>query len=328
MIRSVLLTLFLVATAGLTVQAQGLPGDDPLMLVISPSYPRPYQSVSVSPRSTLIDLSASAVRISVNGTRIYEGSGTQGAITRAGGLGERTTITVSVTDPSGKTYTKEQVIRPAEVSLVLEPVSTAHPFYQGGGLVASESRVRLIALADLRSAPGTRLPASSLIYTWKLGNRTLTDASGIGRSTLIATAPVRYRNADITLTVTSPDNSLVGEAKTTVSAVDPVTRIYRNDPLLGPNYDVALSGSFVMPDTEATFRAVGYFFAVPPTFAWTVNSNTNGTDKDITVRATGNGQGTAKLGVTATEPATRRSAGSQVTVDFGAASGSFGFFGL
>ena len=73
---------------------------------------------------------------------------------------------------------------------------------------------KTVALADFQSAPGTRLPASSLVYTWRLGNRVLTDSSGIGKSTLLATAPVRYRNADITVTVTSPDNSLVGEAAT------------------------------------------------------------------------------------------------------------------
>ncbi len=326
MIRAVLFIL-LAGSLTLSAQAQMLPGSDPLTLTVSPQYPRPYQTVTVSPRSTLLDLSASTVRVSVNGTNVYEGSGTQATSVRAGALGERTTIVVTVVDPSGKTYTKTQVLRPAEVSLVLEPASTAHPFYQGGGLVASEGQVRLIALADLRSTPGTRLPASSLVYTWRLGNRVLTDSSGIGRSTLVAAAPVRYRNADVTVTVTSPDSALVGEARTVISAVDPVARIYRNDPLLGPNFDTALTSSFSMPDTEATFRAVGYFFAIPPTFAWTVNNATNGTDKDLTVRATGNGQGTARLGVTATEPESRRSAASQVTVDFGASTG-FGFFGL
>lgn len=327
MIRALLLAILLIGTSIPAALAQGLPGTDPLTLVVSPQYPRPYQTVSVAPRSSLLDLSASTVRVSVNGERVYEGSGTQATNVRAGALGERTTVVVSVTDPSGRVYTKTQVLRPAEVSLILEPASTAHPFYRGGGLVASEGRVRLIAVPDLRSAPGTRLPASSLVYTWRLGDRILTDSSGIGRSTLTAEAPVRYRNANISVTVTSPDNSLVGEARTIVSAVDPVARMYRNDPLLGPNFDVALSDRFSMPDTEATFRAVGYFFATPPTFAWTVNNNTNGTDKDLTVRATGNGQGAARLGVTVTEPETRRSAESRVTVDFGASTG-FGFFGL
>ena len=325
MLRLVSLLALLLSAAG--VHAQGLPGSDPLTLVISPQYPRPYQSVTIAPRSTLIDLTARTVRVSVNGITVYEGSGTQPTTFRTGGLGEQTTVVVTVTDPAGRTYTARQVLRPAEVSLIVEPVSTAHPFYQGGGLVASEGRVRLVAIADMRTAAGARLSNANLIYTWRLGNRILTDSSGIGRSTLTATAPVRYRNADITVTVTSPDSTLVGEARTIVSPVDPVARIYRNDPLLGPNFDVALADRFSMQDTEATFRAVGYFFSIPPTFAWTVNNATNGTDKDITVRATGNGQGTARLGVTATEQQTRRSAESRVTIDFGASSG-FGFFGL
>lgn len=325
MIRAALLTLLF--TGSLVAHAQDIGGTDPLTLVVSPEYPRPYQTVTIAPRSTLIDLSASTVRVSVNGTNTYEGSGTQPTSIRTEGLGERTTVVVTVVDPSGRTYTETLVIRPAEVSLVLEPASTAHPFYKGGGSVASEGDVRLVAIPDLRSAPGTRLPASGLVYTWRLGNQVLTDSSGIGRSTLIATAPVRYRNANISVTVTSPDNTLVGQANTVVSAVDPVARIYRNDPLLGPNFDTALTERFSMPDTEATFRAVGYFFAVPPAFAWTVNNATSGTDKDITVRATGSGQGTAALSLTATETESRRNAESRVTIDFGSAAG-FGFFGI
>lgn len=323
-IVSVALLFLLMATSA---AAQELPGTDPLTLIVSPEYPRPYQSVTIAPRSTLLDLSASTVRVSVNNSNVYEGSGTRGVTVRAGALGERTTVVVTVTDPAGNVYTKTQVLRPAEVSLVLEAASTAHPFYQGGGLVASEGQVRLVALADLRTEPGTRLSNANLVYTWRLGNRILTDSSGIGRSTLIATAPVRYRNADISVTVTSPDSSLVGEARTIVSATDPAARIYRNDPLLGTNFDIALSDRFSMPDTESTFRAVGYFFAAPPSFAWTVNKATNGTDKDITVRATGSGQGTARIGLTATEQETRRSASAAVTVDFGKSTG-FGFFGL
>lgn len=312
---------------GVPAYAQMLPGTDPLSLVVTPEYPRPYQTVSVAPRSTLVDLSASTVRVSVNGTNVYEGSGTKATTFVAGANGERTTVTVTVTDPSGRVYTKQHVIRPAEVSLVMEPVSTSHPFYQGGGLVASEGRVRLAALADLRSAPGTRLAPQNLVYTWRLGNRILTDSSGIGRSSLTATAPVRFRNADVSVTVTSPDNTLVGFARTTVSPVDPVARIYQNDPLLGPNFDTALEGRFSMEDTEATFRAVGYFFKVPPTFSWTVGGAVSGTDKDITVRSTGAGQGTAAIGLSALEPETRRSADSRFTVEFGTGTG-FGFFGL
>ena len=323
-----LVVLAALLCAAVPASAQILPGTDPLTLVITPSYPRPYQSVSIVPRSTLVDLSASTVEISVNGISIYSGSGTEGATTRVGGLGEKTTVLLKVTDPSGQTYSKQVTLRPAEVSLVMEPVSTTHPFYLGGSLVAGGGDVRLIAIPDLRTAPGTRLSAGSLIYNWRIGDQLLTDYSGIGRSTLTASAPPRYRNAVVTVTVTTPDNTLVGEAKTTVTPVDPIARIYQNDPLLGPNFDVALGSRFSMPDTEATFRAVGYFFAVPPTLAWRVNSTTSGADKDITVRATGNGSGSAQIRLTASDPAHYQSADTAVSVGFGGSSGGLGIFGL
>ena len=326
-----LITLFFIGAlfyiGGMPVAAQMLPGTEPLTLIVSPEHPRPYQVVSVAPRSSLFDLAASTVRISVNGTNVYEGSGTRPTTFVAGALGERSTIVVTVTDPSGQVYTVERTITPAEVSLIIESDSTTHPFYQGGALVGSEGRIRLIALADLRSAPGTRLSPQSLVYTWRMGDRILTDHSGIGRSSLVATAPIRYRNADITVTVTSPDSRLVGFARTTVSPVDPIARMYQNDPLLGPNFDTALSGRFTMQDTEATFRAVGYFFKVPPTFSWKAGGSNGGNDRDMTVRSTGAGQGDAIIQLTATEPDTRRSAESRFTLQFGTSNG-FGFFGL
>jgi len=326
MIRATLL-LFLFASTALPAAAQGLPGAEPLSVTLVPQYPRPYQNITVAPRSTLVDLSASKVEILVNGAVIYTGSGTQPATARAGALGERTTILVRVTDPAGRVYSVQNVVRPAEVSLILEPVSTTHPFYKGGGLVASEGRVRLIAVPDLRTDAGTRLPASGLVYTWRVADRILTDSSGIGRSTLVANAPVRHRNADITVTVTNPDSSLVGEAKTTISAIDPLVRLYRNDPLLGPDFDTALTGRFTMPDTEATFRAVAYFFAAPPTLSWGVNGASSGGDKDITVRSTGSGGGTAQLQIAASDKEHYQFADERLSVAFGE-EGGLGIFGL
>lgn len=326
MIRGVALILLFFGLSFASVQAQSFVSTDPLTLVVSPAYPRPFQTVSISPRSTLIDLSASVVRVSVDGTEVYEGSGTRPVSITTGAVGQKTRVTVQVTAPDGQVYTKEQLFRPAEVSLVVEPESTSHPFYQGGSLVASEGLVRLVAIPDFRTNPATPLAAENLVYTWRHGDRILTDASGIGRSTLIARAPVRFRTADITVTVTSRDSTLVGEAQVRIAATDPVMRIYRNDPLLGTNFDVALPTSYTMTDTEATFRAIGYFFANSPSLSWSVNGAMSGTDRDITVRSTGVGQGSARISVSGTDN-TRRTAAVASTVQFGQATG-FGFFGL
>lgn len=310
-----------------TAFAQNFTGVDPLTVSISPSNPRPYQTVTVTPGSTLIDLLSGTVRVSVNGKSVAEGSGASSVPVTVGGPGESTVISVRVV-VAGQTYVKEITIRPADVALVVDPVSTAHPFYEGASLPAVQGRVRIVAVADMRSNPGTRLGAQNLVYTWKLGDKILADQSGIGRSVLTATAPVRYRDAQVSVTVTSPDNAnLVATAATTIAPVDPVIRIYRDDALMGPLFDHALTDSYTMGTGEESFRAVAYFFGAPPSLSWAVNDQVSSTDKDVTVRTTGSGAGIASLSLTATSPATNQTASNRLSVHFGAKS-SFNLFGF
>lgn len=317
---------FAASVTPLQLEAQALGSTDPLTLDVSPLYPKPYQTVTITPGSTVIDLSASIVTVSVNGQPVAKGSGAQDVAIQVGGIGELTKVVVTAVT-NGQTYSKELDFRPADVSLIEEPISTTHAFYKGGSLVASEGRVRLIAIPDLRTSPGNALSASNLIYTWKLGDQVLESSSGIGRFVLNATAPVRYRDADVTVTVTNADNTLVAQTTTTVSPVDPIVRTYQSDPLLGPLYDNALQSVFTMTDAEESFRAIGYFFASKPTLAWTVNDAASGGSPDLTVRSTGNGTGSAALAVTATLPDSSQSADTRFLLQFGDKQ-PLGIFGL
>lgn len=324
MFRVLMSALFLSALAG-SVPAHAQVGTAPVTISISPQYPRPYQTISITPRSTQLNLAASTVTVSVNGTVIEEGTGVVTAYTRVGAAGERAVIRVSVTS-AGQTYTAETSVRPADVSLIVEPISTAHPFYKGGTLVASEGRVRLVAIPDIRTANGAVAP-ENLVYTWRLGSQILEAASGIGRSSLTATAPVRYRDANVSVTVSTQDSAVVAQASTVIAPADPIVRIYRNDPLLGPIFDRAFSGTFAMNGEEDSFRMVPYYFAGRPALSWTVNAVASGGDDDITVRATGTGRGSALLSATARYADTFQSADTSLSVRFGE-DRALGIFGL
>lgn len=307
----------------LPVSAQQLPGVDALTLQTLPQYPRPYDTITITPHSTLVNLAASSMSISVNGSVV---STTRSATIRLGGPGSATAIRVVVTAPNGEVYTDELTIRPAEVSLIVEANSTTHPLYEGAALPAAEGRVRLIALPDFRSSPGARIPTSSLVYTWRLGSRILEDSSGIGRSTLIATAPVRYRDAIVTLTVATPDGSVSAETRVTVSPTDSLVRIYRYDPLLGPWYSGALFGSLTLSGSEDTFRAVPYFFSSAPTIAWSIDGVERRRGPDLTVRTEDNARGVAAVGVSATGASATERAAQALSVRFGSErQGIFGF---
>jgi hypothetical protein len=302
--------------------------EKPINSILTPTYPRPYQTATISPRSSLIDLTASTVVISVNGVVVQRGSGTQGAAVRIGGPGELTTIVVSVTAPTGKVYTDTILVRPADVALVVEPVTTVHPFYKGLPLTAPEGRVRLVAIPDIRTSPTASIDPSKLVYTWKLGERTLTDASGVGRSVLVASAPIKYRDATISLIVTSQDSSVVAQATAEISPRDPLVRMYPFDPLLGPNYDRAIETDYTLNATEGTLRAVPYFFATPPTIEWSVGGVVQSAQRDITVRATGSGRGTTALEVKARLLGTPNIATSRSLLRFGEPSSPFSIFGF
>jgi hypothetical protein len=305
--------------------AQG-PSTEPITIALTPAYPQPYGTVTISPRSTLIDLNRSTVTITVNGNELDKGSGALNALTTVGGAGERTTIVVTA-EVDGQTYRSELVVRPAEASLVVEPVSTTHPFYKGAGLVASEGLVRLVAIPDLRTAPSSPLAAKDLVYTWRVDGGILTSSSGIGKTTLIASAPVRHRNAAVSVMITSQDQSIVAEQTVTITPVDPLVRIYRTDPLLGPLFERALKSPFQLVSEEDGFRAVPYYFARTPIITWAVNGRATETDDEVTVRATGNNGGSAQLEASAREETTSQSARSTLTVRFGSNS-ILDFFGL
>ncbi len=320
MIRMLLALLLVLAPA--TLHAQVLPGVSPVVITLSPQYPRPYETVTVKLTSTVFSLPASTVTIYANGAVIGENTST--ATFQAGAAGSRTTIRAVVSNSDGTNEASVSVV-PTDIALIVEPTATAHAFYDGGVLPAPEGQVRVVALADFRSG-GTSIAPSNLIYTWKLGDKELAAESGAGKNVLTATGPTRYRDATVSVRVATRDGSIVGSASVVVAPVNPLVRIYRNDPLLGIDFANALSGTFTLPGTEEAFRAVGYHFGTNPTLSWTLNGTDTGTDPDLTLRTTGTEEGTALLGVSADGNGIFSHAESSLTVQFGRASNAlFGF---
>jgi hypothetical protein len=317
----IVLTLFFAFDA----HAQTL-GAEPLTVAVSPEYPQPYQTITITPSSNLIDLVASTVTISVNGKTIGKGSG-QKMNYQVGPAGEVDIITVTATTPSG-TYTKKVTLRPAGVALIMEPNSITHPFYEGGAQVASEGRLRIVALADFRTSDGRSIDPATLAYTWKSGDQILQNASGLGKSVLIADAPMRYRDTPVSITVSTADGSIAAQAAIPISPIDPYIIVYRDGPLFGPDFDKAITGTYAMASNEDSFRAVPYFFSSAPSFSWNVSGKQSGTEPVITVRTTGSDAGTSIISVDANQSGSYQSANTSFSIQYGQNERSLNIFGL
>ncbi|OGG72352.1 hypothetical protein A3E65_01465 [Candidatus Kaiserbacteria bacterium RIFCSPHIGHO2_12_FULL_56_13] len=287
-----------------------------LSLSIAPSYPRPGSTVTIAPENTLLDLANSTMSISVNGKNIYTGAAKAVQIS-LGGPGQTTTVGASVTS-LGRTYTRTLALKPGDVSLVVEPLATAPALYLGKPLVPLGGSARLVAVADFRTTPASRIDPATLSYAWSVDGTTLIGASGVGRSSVILPSPLAYRSRSVSVVVQSRDGSLVGGDSITLTSQNPVVRLYRNDPLQGIVFDEALRNTYAITSPEISFFAVPYSFTLSsgaPVLAWFLNGGAAEAGPSITLRPEGAGRGRASLLLRSS--AGEASAAAELSLTFG-----------
>lgn len=298
----------------------------PFSMTTSPQYPAPGGTVMLSFLSSSLDLANASVRVSANGKTLYDGS-VRAVAVPLGRAGSVTTVSATV-DAGGSTYTQTLSLQPEDVVLVAEPVASAPALYPGKPGVPIGGTVRVVAVANLRSASGAALSPAALSYAWTVDDTRIADASGIGKSAIMVASPLQFRARTVSVAVTSADGSLSGGASLTLSPVDPVVRIYENDPLLGVRFERALSGTYNIANAESSLFAASYSFPAAfggPNIAWFLDGAAAQTGAGITLRPTGAGAGQASLSAVAT--AGEAKAVQNLTLSFGQTSAP-NFFGL
>ncbi len=267
---------------------------------MSPQYPAPYSQATISELSSSLDLTGATMTVFANGAQVYRGNVQPVAVT-LGGAGAPVNVKVLITI-NGTQYSQALLIRPQDVSLVAEPISSAPPLYAGKPLVPLGGDTRMVAAASLRDGNGRMLDPSALSYTWTVNGTQISSASGIGKDAIIVASPLQYRESTVSVAVANQSGSVTGGASFSLTAEEPVVRIYKNDPLLGILYDHALSNSYAITGTEASLYAAPFSFptsAAAPVLEWFLNGAAAQTGNSITLRPTGSGGGNASLSLVA-----------------------------
>jgi hypothetical protein len=325
--------LFAILFVGLlfpgAVRAQSfdLTNVDPFTVSMSPQNPAPYSQVTLSVVSASLTLTNATMMVSMAGTQVYSGN-IQPVTVTLGGPGVLTTITVTIS-VNGTKYTQTLSVRPQDVVLVAEPVSSAPVLYPGEPLVPLDGNVRVVAVANLKDTSGKTIDPSLLSYAWTVDGTQIASASGIGKETIMVASPLEYRERDVSVTVESQDTNAVGSADLSFTAQAPTMRIYQNDPLLGILYDHSLGTGYTIIGTETSFYAVPFSYPITnsnPVLQWFLNGASAQTGGSITLRPTGSGRGTASISVVGTSDDYTKAA-SSLLVSFGNQS-SGNLFGL
>lgn len=280
--------LFLFST-GANVSAQLGPGTDAVLVELSSNFPKPGEQISVKLTSYSADLDRAKIFYSVNGKVISSGAGLKNFSFRMGALGVPITLGVVVDSPAIGRFEKNITINPADVDILWQATdSYTPPFYKGKALPARMSKIRAVAIPDMKTPSGARVKGDTVVYLWKLDNKPQLEKSGLAKNFIDFGLDYVSEDKTISLNASSVNEAgLAAESKSFFEAVEPQIVFYEDRPIEGITYETALGGTLTLKNEEATLLAEPYFFSATQkikrylSFVWVVGENiANGTASD------------------------------------------------
>lgn len=267
-----------------------------IQIKISPEYPLPGQSVTVTAHTSLESLSKT-LSWTVNDEPIAEGAGLSSIQVTAGALGTETAVEVAILDETGIRGTARYIIRPAEVDLIWEGKTYVPPLYVGRRLANANASV--VVLAEPRIMQSGRIvPKGELSYKWSLNGSLDGARSGIGRSTYTFTPRSYTDPSRVSVVVETKDGKVRGQGSATISSIEPIAVVYEDRPLSGLMFDRSVARGTNLTEDEITFRVMPYFAARPDdlSYEWKFEGTTIDPGSDdpriATFRRVGDGTGT------------------------------------
>jgi hypothetical protein len=227
-----------------------------------------------------------------------------------GALGQKTTVDIIIFTAAGAQIDKQIIIAPAEIDLLWEAQTYTPPFYKGKALPTFKSLVRVTAIPRWNTLTSDPTQYS---YKWTY-NRIQGMAGGLGKNSVVV--PAGWPSSQVPIAVEtsfaeSADSTWTGYQNTTIPTSNPKLMFYEQAPLLGIQFDQALSGVKNKSGNEVVIRAVPYFFSTDNylnnelIYTWRINGNNVATGMDamnMTIPKQGKGAETYNIGLRIQNP--------------------------
>ena len=252
------------------------PVDETILTEIVPETPKPFEDVNISINSFSFDLSRSKINWYVNGVLKESGISKKSFNFTTGDVGSVSNIIYKIQTPEGGVFQKTFTISPGNVDLFWESTGYTPPFYKGKSLYSFEGQIRLIAIPNLINKNGVKYKSEELVYTWKRGMGTDTDASGYGKNIFYWNGAIVSDDEEITVEVSDLQNTTRATASILVAPKETEIFAYENNPSLGILFNKAIQNNFNLKGSEISFTAVPFYFNNPDVdgiYSWFVNGN-------------------------------------------------------
>ncbi|MFM2374071.1 MAG: hypothetical protein RLZZ234_66, partial [Candidatus Parcubacteria bacterium] len=244
-----------VSTLPQEAQALFMKPVNPLELIVSPQFPVPNSTITVTLTSYGMQTKDATVTWLINGTQ-DPALNNQRSITIPTGDGA-TPLLVEARVSSLRTGTiaVSRTVTTGAVDIIAEP-DTSVPFtYEGKPLPTSESPVRLIAVPQLYRQ-GNIIPKKDILFTWKLNGEILMGGAQRGTDTTTITMP-RYGDAEVVVLAETSDGARSAQSRITLSPTKPRVVLYETNSLYGTlPYSPA---RFTTTKDELSVRAMPFY---------------------------------------------------------------------
>lgn len=228
-----------------------------------PSSPEANSVVKVLLSSFSLNLDTSETTIKINGKVIKNNAYSVREFEfKTGANGKEIIIEIESVDSNGMVYKVVKKIIPESVDLLYESYdSYIPPFYEGGGDILSDSKVRIVAMPEIYDKNGKKIATSDLIYKWSEKGTVDIKKSGYGKNVYyidrIKAAPIK---TIVAVDVVTKDGLISAHRRIIINSKEAKPYIYLQNspedfslrtPIVGGNIEVENNNIFL--------RSVPYF---------------------------------------------------------------------
>jgi hypothetical protein len=240
------------STFGTTVDASDIE------LIITPTYPEPFTTVSLRLLSNTVDLNRYKIDWQVNGELINSGIGIRDGQVTIGGYGSVTNITVSV-NLGFNVIQKQITLSPQDSTVLWEAIdSYVPPFYRGKKMPSRESLVKITGIPHFQSLTG--LTTGNAVYLWDRNGNRILNVGGYAKDSIIIEQN-RLRTSElIKTTISSQDGRFTSEKSVVVPTVNPEIHWYAKNNQGYRKLTAINQGANISQET-VTLVAEPYFFS-------------------------------------------------------------------
>lgn len=261
-------------------------------IVLNPAFPNPGDTVTATVNGGS-NVFGSQLTWTYNDEQV-EGTDNQRSIEiTAGGAGTNSTLSVTVTNPSGQEQVISALIKPLYLDLIIEPQTRVPNWYLGRALPSYASQINATALLH----DGTSfLNPSTVVYTWEIDKNPIESGAIRGGNKVSFETP-RGKGPVLVVTAADTQGITIASRAVLLNTVTPEMLYYEKHSLYGVSTQSIGSAAAVIGNV-LTLQAEPYYLDTrvynrPDIAQWEINSietsNGVGNPYEITLSRSGVG---------------------------------------